>query len=91
LAEDEINCALDIALSVNLVTSLSEEGVLVSVETDAIIALLGIVSGECDSLGSFAIGVLNVDIVKFGISGEVIDSSASLVAGEMGTIHVTLV
>lgn len=68
LAEDEINCAFNVALSIDLVSSLSKECILVTIESNAVVSLLGVVSRECNGLRSLAVGVLDVDVVEFRIS-----------------------
>lgn len=72
LAENEVNSTFDIAISINLITSLGEKGVLVSIQTNAIVALLGVVCGQSDSLRSFSVSVLNVDVVELVFSARLI-------------------
>jgi hypothetical protein len=79
LAEDEIHCALDVALPVDLVPRFGEEGVLVSVQADAVVTLLGVVGREGDRLGAGAVSVFDVDIVEFSVGCEVDDGACSFI------------
>lgn len=67
LAEDKVNGSFDVALSVNLVSGLGKKSVLVSVQTDAIVSLFGIVRSQCDGLGSLSVCVFDVDVVELGV------------------------
>lgn len=81
LAEDEVNGSFDVAFCVDLVSGLSKKSVLVSVQADAVVSLLSIVGCESDGLGSFAVGVLDVDVVEFGVCCAVLDGSGCFVVG----------
>jgi hypothetical protein len=54
-------------------------------------ALLSTVGCQCNCLGSLAVGILYVHIVKFAICSSILYRSGSLIAGcpaqETGTVH----
>jgi hypothetical protein len=79
LAKDEVDGSLDVGLGVELVTGLSEKSVLVSVETDAVVTLLGTVGAQGQSLGAFAVGVLDVDVVEGRVVSIVADSASVII------------
>ena len=81
LAIDKISSALDIAFCVQLVASLSEDRVLVAIESDAVIALLGIVSTDGTGLRTGPIGVFQIDVVDFGICSSVLECARGFVIG----------
>jgi len=81
LAEDEIDRTLNVTSSINLVSNLSEKSVLVSVKTNTVVTLLVAVSRQSNCLRAFAIGVLDVDVVKFGLGCIVLNRSCGLVIG----------
>lgn len=73
LSEDEVGGALDEALSEEVLALVGQEGVLVSVQGDAVVALRGAVAAQGDGLGTLAVGVLDVDVVELGVVGVVGD------------------
>jgi hypothetical protein len=73
LAEDEVGRALDEALAEEVLAHVGEEGVLVAVESDAVVALLCAVAAQSDGLGAYAVGVLDVDVVELSVVGVVGD------------------
>jgi hypothetical protein len=75
LSEDEVGGTLDEALAEEVLALVGEECVLVSVETDTVVALRGAVAAQGDCLGSLAVGVLDVDVVELGVGGVVRDGS----------------
>lgn len=81
LTEDEVDCSFDVALSVDLVASLSKKSVLVSVKTDTIVSLFSVVRGQSDGLRTLSIGVLDVDVVELGVCGLVDHGARGFVIG----------
>ena len=79
LSEDEIDGSLDVALSVNLVSGLGKECILVTIKTNAVVSLLGVVGGECNRLRSRSVGVLNVDVIELRVGGQVDNSPSSFI------------
>ena len=73
LSEDEVGGSLDEALAEEVLALVGQEGVLVSVETDTVVALRGAVAAQGDCLGALAVGVLDVDVVELGVGGVVRD------------------
>lgn len=73
LAEDEVSGTLDEALAEEVLALVGEEGVLVAVESDAVVALLCAVAAQGDGLGALAVGVLDVEVVELGVGGVVGD------------------
>lgn len=73
LSEDEVGGALDEALAEEVLALVGEEGVLVSVEGDAVVALRCAVAAQGDGLGALAVGVLDVDVVELRVGGVVGD------------------
>lgn len=74
LSEDEVGGALDEALPEEVLALVGQEGVLVSVETDTIVALRGTIATQGDGLRTLAVGVLDVDVVELGVGRMVRDS-----------------
>lgn len=81
LSENEVCRAEDVAFSIYLVSDLRQEGVLVAIKTDTVVALRGAVSGESNGLRALAVGVLDVDVVEFGVCCVVLYSASGLVVG----------
>lgn len=81
LTKDEVNGSFDIALSVELVTDLSQEGVLIPIKTNTIVSLLGAVSSQSNGLRSLAVSVLDVDVVEGCVCGFVDDCSSGFIVG----------
>ena len=73
LAVDKVGGAFDVAFCVDLVSGLREEGILVAVEANAVVALLGVVGAEGAGLGAFSVGVFDVDVVEFCVGGAVLN------------------
>lgn len=73
LSEDEVGGALDEALPEEVLALVGQEGILVSVETDAVVTLGCAVAAQGDGLGALAVGVLDVDVVELGVGGVVGD------------------
>lgn len=67
LSKDPVNGTLNVALGVNLVTDLSQESVLVSVETNTVVSLLVVVGSQSNGLGTLSVGVLDVDVVESSV------------------------
>lgn len=90
LAEDEVHGAFDVALCVDLVADLSEESILISIETDTIVTLLRTVRSQGYSLRSFAVSVLDVNVVECGVGGVDYDCTGRFVvrcaASETGAV-----
>jgi hypothetical protein len=71
LPKDEINCTQDVAVSVKLVAGLGQQSILVSVKANTIVSLLGVISRKSNGLRATSIGVLDIDIVEFGIGCKI--------------------
>jgi hypothetical protein len=84
LAKDEVNSTLNVALAVDLSTGLSEKSVLVTVHANTVVALLRSVGANCESLGTLAVGVLEVDVVDLGSSSPVTESGGFIIVGSAG-------
>ena len=67
LSKDEVDRALNIALAVNLVSGLTQECILIAVESYAVIALLSVVCRQSNGLRTLSINVLDVDVVELGV------------------------
>jgi len=81
LSKDVVDCSLNVALCVDLVSNLGQKCILISVKTDTVVPLASTVSGEGTGLRPFAVGVLDVDVVEFGIGSKVDDRSSVLIIG----------
>jgi hypothetical protein len=79
LAKNEVDRSFNIALSVNLISNLGEESILVPVEAHPIVALLSIVGGQSNGLRSFAVSVFDIDIVKRSVLSKVDDGTSGFV------------
>src|SRR6266536_592586 len=79
LSKDKIRSTFDVAPGVDLCPSLGKERILVTVETDAVVALLGIVGSQCNSLRATSVGVLDIDVVEFGVLSIICHSSGVVV------------
>lgn len=79
LAVDKIGSALNIAFSVQLIASLSEDRVLVAVESNTIITLLCVVGANGASLRTGTVGILQVDIIDLGVRSTVLKGAGCFV------------
>jgi len=57
---------------------------LISVKADTIIALFGSIGSKSYSLGSFTVGVFDVDVVECGVWRRVLHGAGSFVRGRSG-------
>ncbi len=71
----------NVALGVDLVPDLSKKSILVTVKTDTVVTLLRSIGRQSNGLGTFAIAVLDVDIVERGIRSLVDHSAGTFVIG----------
>ena len=79
LAKDEINCSFNVAFPVNLVSGFSKKGVLVSVKTNTVVPLLGVVSSQGNSLRTLSVGVLDVDVIELSVLSKVNNGASGLI------------
>lgn len=71
---------MDEALAKEVLALLGEKGVLVSVESDAVVALRCGVAAQGDSLGAHAVSVLDVEVVELSVGGVVGDCGWDILA-----------
>lgn len=79
LAVNEVDSSFDVAFTVKLVSRLSQKGILVSIETDAVVSLLSTVSRQSSSLRAFAVSVLDVDVVESRVCSVINNSASSFI------------
>jgi len=81
LPKDEINCTQNVAFSVKLIAGLGQESILVSVEANTIVSLLGVISRKSNGLRATPVGILDIDIVEFSIGCKVNHGASFFIIG----------
>ena len=81
LSKDEVDSSFDVTVSVDLVACLSKKGVLVPIKTNAIVALLSVISSESNGLRALSVRVFDVDVVELSILSEIDDSTSVFIIG----------
>lgn len=74
-AKDPIHGAFNIAVGIVLLPTPSVQRVLVRVESTGVIALSITAGSDGDSLGAFAVGVAEVDVVGLEVGGLDVEDS----------------
>lgn len=90
LAEDEVGHALDVAVGVELVAHLGQEGVLGAVDAHAVVSLAGVVGGYGDGLVALAPEVADVEVVDRSVGRLVDEGGGPLVIWRNGKGGVVL-
>lgn len=90
LAKDEVGHALDVAVGVELVADLGEQGVLGAVDAQPVVALAGVVGGQGDGLVALAPEVADVEVVDGGVGRLVDEGRGPLVVRHDGLGGVVL-
>jgi hypothetical protein len=74
-----------------LVSDLGKEGILVTIKSHTVVALLSTVGCQRNCLRSFSVGVLDVYIVELRVGCRILNSPSSLVVGctaqKTGTVY----
>lgn len=79
LTEDEIRCAFNVRLCVDLGALLGKDGVLKTFELATVVALLATIGAQCQGLRARATGVDEVDVVDLQVGGVSAKSSGFII------------